>query len=129
MIYKKTFWMNVCFVIVLVLIDLLSFATDIDYVEHTLRQKIISFGIQLCVLAVPIVTAIHLYKSNWLVRKLALIGNYFGVFGTIFYSFAIIYFQPAAYRDAVFFSIVFGFYVFAVPYVINLKAVKALANK
>lgn len=74
--FKKTFWMNVFFAITLVLLYLLSYATDIDYVEHTTRQKIVSFSIQLAVLAVPIITAIHFYKSNWsLVRKLALLGN------------------------------------------------------
>jgi hypothetical protein len=116
--------MNVFLVVVLPFLYYLSFATDIDYVEHTQRQKIINFVIKLCVLAVPTVTAIHLYKSNWLIRKLALIGNYCALIGTIFYIFAIVHSQPSAYMDAVFFSIVFCFFIFAVPFVINLKALR-----
>ncbi len=124
--FNKTFWMNVLFAVALAFLYFVSYATDIDYVEHTLRQKIISFGIQLCVLAVPIVTAIHLYKSNWLLlRKLSLLGNYCGVVFTIFYLIAIVYHQPSMFKDEGFFIIVLVYVLFILPFVINLKALKA----
>ncbi len=116
--------MNVCFAIALVFLYFLSFATDIDYVEHTLRHKIISFGIQLCVLAVPTVTAIHLYKSNWMTRKLALIGNYCGVIGTIFYLLAVVYFQPSKLFEIDFVFVFLIYVIFASPFIINLNMLK-----
>ena len=61
MTFKKTFWMNVLFAVALAFLYFVSYATDIDYVEHTTRQKIVSALIQLSVLAVPIITATHLY--------------------------------------------------------------------
>lgn len=126
MTFKKTFWMNVLFAVALAFLYFVSYATDIDYVEHTTRQKIVSALIQLAVLSVPIITAIHLYKSNWLLlRKLSLLGNYCGVVLTVLYLIAIVYHQPSIYMDEAFFIIVFFYILFILPFVINLKAVKA----
>ena len=126
MTFKKTFWMNILFAFALVFLYFLSYATDIDYIEHTTRQKIISVLIQLSVLAVPIITAVHLYKSNWLLlRKLSLLGNYCGVFLTVLYLIAIVYHQPSIYRDEAFFIIVFVYVLFILPFVINLKAIRS----
>lgn len=124
--FKKTFWMNILFAIALAFLYFLSYATDIDYVEHTTRQKIISFSVQLAVLAVPIITAIYLYASNTsLLRKLALFGNYCGVVLTILYLLTIVYHQPSMFIDIGFFIIVFLYCVFLVPFVINLKALRS----
>lgn len=126
MIFKKTFWMNILFASALAFLYFVSYVTDIDYVEHTLTHKIISFSIQLAVIAVPIITAIHLYVSNnSLIRRLALIGNYCGVVLTIFYLLAIIFQQPKMFMDEGFFIIVFAYVIFIFPFVINLKALKA----
>ena len=126
MAFKKTFWMNILFAIALAFLYFVSYATDIDYVEHTLQHKIISFCIQLAVLAVPIITAIHLYASKTLLlRKLALIGNYCGVVLTILYLLAIVYHQPSMFFDIGFLIVVFAYIVFLLPFVINLKVLKA----
>ncbi len=126
MIYKNTFWMNIFIALVLPFIYFLGYATDIDYVEHTQTQKIISAFIQACVLGIPIVTAIFLYKPNALLMgKLALIGNYCFVIGTIFYLIAVVYYQPSI-LISIDFVIVFAIYcVFTLPFIINLKALKA----
>ena len=62
--------MNIIFAIVLAFLFFLIYATDIDYVEHTTRQKIIGFSVQLAVLVVLIITAICFYKPNTLLRML-----------------------------------------------------------
>jgi putative effector of murein hydrolase len=123
--YKKTFWMNILFAIALVFLYFVSYATDIDYVEHTTRQKIIRFSVQLSVLAVPIITAIHLYKFNCLLlRKLALIGNCFSVVLTVLYIVVIFYNQPSINMDEAFFIIVFAWAIFILPLIINLKTLR-----
>ncbi len=124
--FKKTFWMNFVGSIAWVLLCLLSFATDIDYVEHTLTHKVISFVTQLLFLSTFVITAFHLYKSNtFLMRKLALFGNYFSVIATVLYLLAVVYYQPSM-LISLNFLIVFSVYcIFILPFVINLKAVKA----
>lgn len=126
MTFKKTFWMNVLFAVALAFLYFVSYATDIDYVEHTTRQKIVSALIQLSVLAVPIITATHLYKSNsLLVRKLSLIGNYCGVVLTVLYLIAIVYHQPSMFFDIGFLIVVFAYVIFILPFVLNLKALRS----
>ena len=117
--------MNVFIALVLPFIYFLGYATDIDYVEHTQKQKIITAFIQLTVLAIPIVTAICFYKSNiLLMRKLALIGNYCFVVGAIFSLTAVVYHQPSILISSDF-LIVFAIYcIFAVPFVINLNMLR-----
>lgn len=126
MIYKKTFWMNVFFAIAWVLICLLSFATDIDYVERTTTYKFISAFIQLFILVVPIITAILLCKPNKpLLRKFALLGNYCCIIGIISLLLSIMYKEPTAVISTEFlFVFLFCFLVIS-PFVINLKAIKA----
>lgn len=124
--YKKTFWMNVFFAIAWVLLCLLSFATDIDYVEHTLTYKIFTAFIQLFILAIPITTAIYMYKSNnLLLRKFALFGNYLSVIGTILSLLFTIYHQPSIVISISFLIVLFVYCIFVTPFLINLKAVKA----
>lgn len=126
MISKKTFWMNVIGAIAWVLFCLLSFATDIDYVEHTLTDKVISFVTQLLFLTTFLITAFHLYKPNTLLmRKLASFSNYSSVTVTVLYLLTFLYYQPSK-LFSLDFIIVFSVYcIFILPFVINLKAVKA----
>lgn len=127
MTYKKTFWMNVFFVIAWVLLCLLSFATDIDYVEHTLTYKIFTAFVQLFILSTSIITAVHLYKSNKsLVRKFVLFSNYSCVIGTILSLLFTIYHQPSIVISFEFLIIVFIYCVFTLPFVLNIKAIKAI---
>lgn len=123
--FKKTFWLNVLSAISWVLLCLLSFATDIDYVEHTLTHKIISYGIQLCVLVNLIVTACYIYNPNKFLRKLALFGNYCGVIGTVLYVLLLAYKHPSTIISFDFIAVLIIFCLFALPCLINLKAVKA----
>ena len=124
--FKKTFWMNIVGSIAWVLLCLLSFATDIDYVEHSLTHKVMSFVTQLLFLTTFVITAFHLYKTNaLLIRKLALFGNYFSVIVTVLYLLAVVYYQPSM-LISLNFLIVFSVYcIFILPFLINLKAVKA----
>lgn len=117
--------MNVLFAVALAFLYFVSYATDIDYVEHTTRQKIVSALMQLLFLAVPSVTAIHLYKSNWMTRKLALIGNYCAVIGTIVYLIAVVCFQPSMIFEIDFVFVFLIYVIFILPFVINLKSLKA----
>jgi hypothetical protein len=126
MIYKKTFWMNVFLFISLPFLYYISYATDIDYVEHTTRQKIFTVLAQIFFLLVPVITAIHLYKSNWaLVRKLALICNYIVIVSTILFLIFAVYQQPLAYMDTVLLLVVLMYVIFLLPFAINIKAIKA----
>jgi hypothetical protein len=124
--FKKTFWMNVIGSIAWVLLCLLSFATDVDYVEHSLTHKAISFVTQLLFLTTFVITAFHLYKPNaFLIRKLALFGNYLCVIVTILYLLAIVYYQLSMLISIDFLFVVFLYCLFILPFIINIKAIKA----
>lgn len=123
--YKKIFWMNVLFAILWVLFCLLSFATDIDYVEHSLTHKILTFLIQLFILATSIITATHLYKSNTKsLGKLAIFGNCCCIILTIGYLITITYFQPSILTSMNFLILLFVYSIFILPFAINIKTLR-----
>ena len=124
--FKKTFWMDVVGSLAWVFLCLLSFATDIDYVEHTLLHNVISTLTQLLILVTLVITAFYLYKPNTLLmRNMALFGNYFSAIVSVFYLIAIMFYQLPS-LISIDFLIVFTLYcLFILPFVINLKALKA----
>lgn len=126
MLYKKTFWMNVLFAIFWVLLCLLSFATDIDYVEHSLTYKILSLLTQLFIFATSIVTAVHLYKTNKsLLTKLAVSTNYSSISMAIGYLLISVYYQPSKLISMDFLYLSFFYGLFITPFLINLKALRS----
>ena len=123
--FKKTFWMNVLFSILWVLFCLLSFATDIDYVEHTLKYKLLSLLTQLLILTTSIVTATHLFKTDKTsLGKKAIFANYSSSAVLIGYFLTTLYFQPPKFisMDFLYLLLFYGF--ITTPFVINLKAFK-----
>lgn len=123
--FKKTFWMNVLFAILWVLFCLISFATDIDYVEHTLKYKILSLLTQLLILITSIVTTTHLFKTNKTSPgKVAIVANYSSVAVLIGYFLTTLYFQPSKLitMDFLYLLLFYGFII--TPFVINLKALR-----
>ena len=123
--FKKTFWMNVMFAILWVLFCLLSFATDMDYVEHTLIYKLLSLLTQLLILITSIVTTTHLFKTNKTsLSKVAIIANYSSVAVLIGYFLTTLYFQPSKLitMDFLYLLLFYGFII--TPFVINLKALR-----
>jgi hypothetical protein len=126
MTYKKTFWMNLLFAILWVLGCLLSFATDIDYVEHSLTYKMLSLLTQLFIFATSIVTAVYLYKSNKSsLTKLTVFTNYASISLTISYLLYMLYFRHYSYLLSIdFLILIFVYSLFITPFVINLKALK-----
>ena len=126
MIYKKTFWMNLLFAIFWVLLCLLSFATDIDYVEHSLTYKILSLLTQLFIFATSIFTAVHLYKTNKsLLTKLAVFTNYSSISMAIGYLLISVYYQPSKLISMDFLYLSFFYGLFITPFLINLKALRS----
>lgn len=126
MIYKKTFWLNVVVATSWALLCLLSFATDIDYVERSSIYHIVSALTQLLILATLLMTAFSLYKPNpSLMRKLALFGNYFSVTATVSYFLTIVLYQPSMLISIDFLIVFFLYCLFILPFVINLKVLKA----
>ena len=122
---KKTFWMNVLFAILWVFFCLLSFATDIDYVEHTLTYKLLSLFIQLLILTTSIVTAIRLFRTNKMsLGKLAILSNYSSVALLIDYFLTSLYFQPSILIsiDFVYLLLFYGFVI--TPFAINIKVLR-----
>ena len=98
MAYKKTFWMNVLFAIFWVLFCLLSFAIDIDYVEHTLTHKILSLVTELFIFSTLILTSVHLYKLNKSsLCKLAFFANYSSISVTIGSLIYILYIEHLSF--------------------------------
>ena len=96
----KTFWLNIFFAVVWVLLCALSFATDIDYVENTMTQKVLSALMQLFILTIPIITAIYLYKSNnFMLRKVVLFSNYSALMIIVLCLLAVIYNQPSLFSS------------------------------
>ncbi len=126
MIYRKTFWMNLIGAIIWIILCLLNFAVDIDYVEHTLIHKIVTIFIQLGFLAVLLVTARYIYNPNKLLRKIALLSNRFVVIGAVLYVLLINYNQQINLLSWDSIAVLIIFSVFAVPCLINLKAVKVI---
>ena len=126
MTYKKTFWMNLLFAILWVLGCLLSFATDIDYVEHSLTYKMFSLLTQLFIFATSIVTAVYLYKSNKSsLTKLTVFTNYASISVTIGYLLYMLYFHHYSYLLSIdFLILIFVYSLFVTPFVINLKALR-----
>ncbi len=123
--FKKTFWMNVFGGITWALFCLMSFATDIDYVEHTLTHKVIGAFVQLFVLAIFAITAFSLNKSNiLLMRKLALLGNYCGLIGGVFYLLIIAYLHPSAYISSDLITIISVYLIFSLPCLLNIIILK-----
>lgn len=123
--FKKTFWMNVLLAMVLPLIYFLSYATDIDYVEHSTRRKLFTVLMELFFLAVPVITSFYLYKKTIILRKLALLGNYTALSGTIFFLAISIYRFPPEFMDEFFYTLLLGYGIFLLPFLINIKALKA----
>jgi hypothetical protein len=119
--------MNVVFAILWVLGCFLSFATNIDYVEHSLTYKILSYVTQLFIFATSLLTAIHLYKSNKSsLTKLAVFSNYASISVTIGYLLYMLYFRHYSYLLSIdFLILIFVYSLFITPFVINLKAPKA----
>jgi hypothetical protein len=117
--------MNVLFAILWVLFCLLSFATDIDYVEHTLIYKLLSFLTQLLILITSLVTTTHLFKTNKTSPgKVAILANYSSVAVLIGYLLTTLYFKPSILISIDFLYILL-FYGFVItPFVINLKALR-----
>lgn len=128
--FKKTFWMNVLFAILWVLFCLLSFATDIDYVEHTLIYKLLSLLTQLLILTTSIVTATHLFITDKTSPgKVAIVANYSSVAVLIGYFLTTLYFQPSILITMDFLYLLL-FYVFLiVPFLINIKELKIVTVK
>jgi hypothetical protein len=123
--FKKTFWMNVLFAILWVLFCLLSFATDIDYVEHTLIYKFLSLFIQLLILTTSIVTAFRLFRTNKMsLCKLAILSNYSSVAVLIGYFLTSLYFQPSILIsiDFLYLLLFYGFVI--TPFAINIKVLR-----
>ena len=117
--------MNVLFAILWVLFCLLSFATDIDYVEHTLKYKILSFLTQLLILITSIVTTTHLFKTNKTsLGKVAILANYSSVAVLIGYFLTTLYFQPPKFisMDFLYLLLFYGFVI--TPFAINLKVLR-----
>jgi len=125
MIYKKTFWMNVVVSIGWVMLCLLSFATDIDYVEHTMTHRIISAFVQLFVLANLIITASYMKKPNNFLRNLALFTNYSLLVFFVLLSAFYFYLDPNIIFSWDLLAIPITFVMFGLPAVINLKALKS----
>ena len=122
---KKIYWMNVLFAILWVLFCLLSFATDIDYVEHTLIYKLLSLLTQLLILTTSIVTAIRLFKTNKMsLGKVAILANYSSVAVLIGYFLTTLYFQPPKFisMDFLYLLLFYGFII--TPFAINLKVLR-----
>ena len=123
--YKKIFWMNVLFAILWVLFCLISFATDIDYVEHTVKYKILSLLTQLLILITSIVTTTHLFKTNKTSPgKVAILANYSSVAVLIGYFLTTLYFQPSILIsiDFLYLLLFYGFVI--TPFAINLKVLR-----
>ena len=123
--FKKTFWMNVSFAILWVLFCLLSFATDIDYVEYTLKYKLLSLFTQLLILTTSIVTAIHLFRTNKTsLGKVAILANYSSVAVLIGYFLTTLYFQPSILIsiDFLYLLLFYGFVI--TPFAISLKVLR-----
>ena len=122
---KKIYWMNVLFAILWVLFCLLSFATDIDYVEHTLIYKLLSLLTQLLILTTSIVTAIHLIRTNKTsLGKEAILANYSSVAVLIGYFLTTFYLQPSKLitMDFLYLLLFYGFII--TPFAINLKVLR-----
>ena len=123
--YKKIFWMNVLFAILWVLFCLLSFATDIDYVEHTLIYKLLSLLTQLLILTTSILTAIRFFRTNKMsLVRVVILANYSSVAFLIGYFLTTLYFQPPKFicMDFLYLLLFYGF--ITTPFVINLKALR-----
>ena len=123
--FKKTFWMNVLFAILWVLFCLISFATDIDYLEHTLKYKILSLLTQLLILITSIVTTTQLFKTNKTsLGKVAIFANYSSVAVLIGYFLTTLYFQPSILIsiDFLYLLLFYGFVI--TPFAINLKVLR-----
>ena len=122
---KKIYWMNVLFAILWVLFCLLSFATDIDYVEQTLIYKLLSLLTQLLILTTTIVTAIRLFKTNKMsLGKVAILANYSSIAVLIGYFLTTLYFQPPKFisMDFLYLLLFYGFII--TPFAINLKVLR-----
>ena len=123
--YKKIFWMNVLFAILWVLFCLLSFATDIDYVEHMLIYKLLSLLTQLLILTTSILTAIRFFRTNKMsLVRVVILANYSSVAFLIGYFLTTLYFQPPKFicMDFLYLLLFYGF--ITTPFVINLKALR-----
>jgi|688.fasta_scaffold889986_1 hypothetical protein len=121
--FKKIFWMNLSFAIFWAFFCLIFFATDMDYVEHSLSHKIWSLVTQLLIFTTSIVTAIHLYKTNkTLLGKVVIVANYSSIAVLIANLLNDMPHQPSTFIN-IGFWIVLLFYGFLIaPFVINLKA-------
>jgi hypothetical protein len=115
--------MNLSFAIFWAFFCLIFFATDMDYVEHSLSHKIWSLVTQLLIFTTSIVTAIHLYKTNkTLLGKVVIVANYSSIAVLIANLLNDMPHQPSTFIN-IGFWIVLLFYGFLIaPFVINLKA-------
>jgi hypothetical protein len=126
MLFKKTFWMNVVFAIFWILFCIVFFATDMDYVEHTLTHKILSLFTQLLILTTSIITAVHLFKLNKSsISKVILFANYASIAVLIGYLLIPLYYQPSKFISMDFLYLTFFYGLFIAPFVINLIALRS----
>jgi hypothetical protein len=117
--------MNVLFAILWVLFCLIFFATDIDYVEHTLIHKILSLGTQLLIFTTSIVTAIHLYKTNKiLLGKVVIFANYSSVAVLIANLLNDTSDNWSAFISLGFWILLLFYSFLIAPFVINLKVLR-----
>ncbi len=126
MLYKKTFWMNVVFAIFWAFFCIVFFATDMDYVEHSLIQKITSLFTQLLIFTTSIITAVHLFKLNKLsISKVIIFANYASIAVLISYLLIPLYYQTSKLISMDFLYLSFFYGLFITPFVINLKALRS----
>jgi hypothetical protein len=123
--FKKTFWMNVSFAIFWAFFCLIFFATDIDYVEHSLSHKIWSLVTQLLIFTTTIFTAIHLYKTNkTLLGKFVIFANYSSIAVLIANCLNDMPHQLSALISIGFWIGLLFYGVLIAPFVINIKALR-----
>jgi hypothetical protein len=125
MTYKKTFWMNVFFAILWVLFCFVGFAIDIDYEERTVIHKVLSALIQLFILAVPLTTAFYLFKPTSSIRELTLLANYCCIFSAVLFILLTVISHSSIIFSMNFLILLFVYFIFALPFLINLKAIRA----
>jgi hypothetical protein len=126
--FKKTFWMNVIGSLgwlILSPILLRNRLAEVGVIKHLTLYLFLN----LCVIAMPIITALSLYFSgNQLLRKLGLFANYCGIISVIAYIFALAVYYPSVYASFDVIAVFITMLMFAVPCLINLKALRKFNN-
>jgi hypothetical protein len=116
-IYKKIFWMNIGLSLFSLLIFLVFFGVNIDYVEAKLWMKLFNVFI----LLTPLLSAITFYKnSTHILCVLALISNI-----SILLAFLALIVMSALHYSSD--SIVF-LLIWSIPLFLNVKCLNKLKN-